>query len=109
MYRSRGNSVTGSPSTTANGISPCAGAVSGVTGGGTCGTRRKVGFVGSFACSVKLCEPRNREVEVEEESPEGIQERPKQRLAARQDHQQDDDHKAKGLDAFQEVRAATGQ
>src|ERR1700730_985653 len=50
MYRSRGSSVTGSPLTTANGISPCAGssAVGAMASGSLDATISSLGFIGSL-------------------------------------------------------------
>src|SRR5208283_1847531 len=53
MYRSRGISVTGWPSTTANGISACAGAAAAAGGGGAAvGTSVSSGFIWSTVVDV---------------------------------------------------------
>ena len=65
--------MTGSPSTTANGISPCAGAPapSAVTGGGACGTSRRFGLEALAGCSSNYASPATDEVEREKKVSKG--------------------------------------
>src|SRR5512138_854170 len=98
----------GSPSTTANGISPCVGApVSALTGGGVCGTKRKLGLAGLAASSVKLAESCGGQEEIEEEPDERFDDAPKHPDLG--EHQHEDDDNAKGLDAVEDRRTGGRQ